>query len=360
MSRTRVLVLYGGRSSEHSISCVSAGSILAAIDRDRFEPVTVGITREGAWVGHPGDPADLVIRDGRLPEVGEDGPAAWLSLDPRSRGVWFTDENGDRTFQSVDVAFPVLHGPWGEDGTIQGLFELGSLPYVGSGVLASAACMDKSVTKEFLRDAHIPAGAWYSLPHAEWGHPRHTEVVSGLGWPLFVKPTRAGSSMGVSKVHGPETLAAAVAEAGRHDSHLILEASVEGAREIECGVLMGADGEARASVPAEIKVREAHEFYDFTAKYLDDSADLIVPADLPPDVTRAVQEMAVAAFRALGCAGLARVDFFLDATGHLLVNEINTMPGFTPISMYPRMWQASGVAYPDLIATLITEALARA
>ena len=363
MARTRVLVLFGGRSSEHSISVVSAGSVISAIDADRFEVIPVGITPEGAWVAHHGRPELMVIVDGELPVVGSDGAAAALSLDPRARGVWFEETDGSRRFEGVDVVFPVLHGPHGEDGAVQGLFELAGLPYVGSGILASAACMDKTVTKQILRDAGIPAGRWHSFDHADWDSEArgasHIDVVSGLGWPVFVKPARAGSSMGVSKVHGPEHLGGAVTEAGRHDSRIIVEASVEGAREIECGVLVGADGRARASVPAEIRVREGHEFYDFEAKYLDDSAELIVPAQLPPGVTEAVQRMALTAFDALGCRGLARVDFFLDAAQGLVVNEINTMPGFTPISMYPRMWQATGVTYPELIATLLADAVER-
>lgn len=358
MARTRVLVLFGGRSSEHSISVVSAGSIMSAIDTDRFEVIPVGITPEGAWVGHHGEPRRMVIADGVLPEVGPTGVPVTLSLDPSTPGVWFEEPAG-RRFVEVDVVFPVLHGPWGEDGAVQGAFELAGLPYVGSGILASAACMDKAVTKQLLRDAGIPAGRWHDFEHREWGSDEHAAVVAGLGWPVFVKPARAGSSMGVSKVHGPDQLDEAVDQAGGHDTHVIVEASVEGAREIECGVLVGRDGRARASLPAEIKVREGHEFYDFEAKYLDDSVDLIVPADLAAEVTAEIQRMALRAFEALGCRGLARVDFFLDPIEGPMVNEINTMPGFTSISMYPRMWQASGITYPELIATLLGQASTR-
>jgi D-alanine-D-alanine ligase len=354
-----VLVVYGGRSSEHSISCVSAGSILSALDRTRYEPVTVGITREGAWVGHHGDPDQLVISDGVLPQVEPSSQSVTISLDPERRGVWFHADATTAQFEPIDVVFPVLHGPMGEDGTIQGLLEIAGLPYVGSGVLASAACMDKAATKKMLQAVGIPEGDWHAFPHAEWGDPDHVSVVAGLGWPLFVKPARAGSSMGVSKVHRPDELDQAVSEAGEHDSQVIVEAGIEQAREIECGVLVGRDGVPRASVCAEIRVRAGHEFYDFEAKYLDDSADLIVPADLSPELSEQVQLLALRAFTALGCAGLARVDFFIDAAGSVLVNEINTMPGFTSISMYPRMWQASGVSYPDLINTLLAEAMAR-
>ncbi len=361
--RTRVLVLYGGRSSEHSISCVSAGSVLSALDLNRFEPITVGITREGAWVGHPGDPEQMTIEGGRLPHIDPGGDRVTVSLDPERPGVWFDSViDGERVFEPVDVVFPVLHGPHGEDGSVQGLLDIAGLAYVGSGVLSSAACMDKATTKRLLQAAAIPAGDWHSFSHSEWGEAGagHSRVVAGLGWPLFVKPTRAGSSMGVSKVHGPDELDDALALAAEHDPNVIVEAGVEGAREVECGVLVGRDGIARASVCAEIKVRSQHEFYDFEAKYLDDSAELIVPADLDPGLAGQVQDMAVRAFRALGCAGLARVDFFVRAGGELVVNEINTMPGFTSISMYPRMWQASGVSYPELISTLLADALARA
>lgn len=355
----RVLVLFGGRSSEHSISCVSAGSVLRALDPRRFEVVPVGITRAGAWVRFEGDAADLVIRDGVLPEVDGTGEPATLSLDPARRGIWFERADGSRDWCDLDVVFPVLHGPHGEDGTIQGLCEVAGLPYVGSGVLASAACMDKATTKRLLDAADIAAGDWHSFPAHEWPE-QHTDVVAGLGWPVFVKPTRAGSSMGVSKVADQQALHEAVRAAAAHDPHVIVEAGVAAAREIECGVLVGTDGVPRASVCAEIKVNGDHEFYDFTAKYLDDSVDLVVPADLAPDVVDEVRRLAVAAFRALGCAGLARVDFFIDGSGSVICNEINTMPGFTSISMYPRMWQASGVTYPDLVGTLVEEALSRA
>lgn len=325
------------------------------MDRERFEPVCVGITPSGSWLLQDPDPAELVIRDGVLPTVDPSGRPVTLSLDPDYHGLWVEQAPGDRPWHPIDVVFPVLHGPHGEDGTVQGLFDVAGLPYVGSGVLASAACMHKATTKRLLQAAGIPAGSWHSFPHAQWPGP-HVDVVRGLGWPLFVKPARAGSSMGVSKVTDDDSLQAAVAGAARHDDHLIIEAGVEHAREIECGVLQGLDGEPRASVCAEIKIRSGHEFYDFEAKYLDDSVDLVVPAGIAPDLSERVRQMAVRAFQALDCRGLARVDFFIDSAGNVMVNEINTMPGFTAISMYPRMWQASGVTYPDLIATLLDEA----
>lgn len=359
MGAVTVLVLFGGRSSEHSISCISAAGILDAIDHERFDTVPVGITRDGRWRRHSGDTASLRMRDGQLPEVGETGDHVLLSLSPEERGVWFVAEDGSRTWQPVDVVFPVLHGPYGEDGAIQGALEVAGIPFVGSGVFASAACMDKGHTKRMLESAGIPSGRWHAFHHRDWGQQGHTEVVQGLGWPVFVKPARAGSSVGVSKAHDEAGLKSAIDAAGSHDPHIVVEASVERAQEIECGVLVGRDGVPRASTCAEIRVREGHEFYDFEAKYLDDSVDLLVPAQIPDSVSQRVREMAVAAFRALDCEGLARVDFFVAEDGSIMVNEINTMPGFTPISMFPRMWAESGVDYATLIDTLITEALSR-
>jgi len=359
MQRVRVLVIFGGRSTEHSISCVSAGSVIRAIDPQRYEVVAVGITQAGEWVRFDGDPADLVLNDQQLPVVDPHAAAATLSLNAQHPGVWFGTAETEITWQAIDVAFPVLHGPFGEDGTIQGLLEIAGLPYVGSGVFSSAACMDKGHTKALLAAAGIPAGKSHSFLAADWHDGNHQQVVAEFGWPLFVKPARAGSSVGVSKVHDETELQVAVAEAGRHDPHLIIEASVENAREVECGVLVGSDGKARASVCAEIKVREGHDFYDFAAKYLDDTVDLVVPAQLPEAQHEAARSLAIAAFQALQCEGLARVDFFIEASGGIMINEINTMPGFTAISMYPRMWAATGVAYPELIDTLLQEALSR-
>ena len=359
MGKTTVLVLFGGRSSEHSISCISAGSILQAMDRERYEVVAVGITPQGTWVHHSGDPASLEIRDGDLPTVGQ-GPPVALSLSPERRGIWVEPDGGPREWFPIDVVFPIMHGPYGEDGAIQGALEIAGIPFVGSGVFASAACMDKAHTKRLLRSAGIPSGRWQAFHRADWDRVAQTAELAELGWPVFVKPARAGSSVGVSKVHDESGLDAAVDLAGSEDPHIIVEASVEDALEIECGVLVGADGLVRASSCARIQVLEGHEFYDFEAKYLDDSVELIVPADIDDEKVREVQRLAIEAFRALDCEGLARVDFFIDPTGAVSVNEINTMPGFTPISMYPRMWSESGVGYPELVDVLIGEALVRA
>lgn len=340
--RVRVAVVYGGRSSEHAISCVSAGSILRHLDPERFEVVAVGITADGAWVRTDVDPDDLAITDRHLPEVTghTDSPLALAA----------------EILASVDVVFPILHGPYGEDGTIQGLLEMAGVPYVGAGVLASAAGMDKEFAKKLMAADGLPIGDYLVL------RPRQAEPdpndIARLGFPLFVKPARGGSSIGVSRVTGAADLPAAIAAARRHDPKVIIEASIEG-RELECGVLEYPDGSIGASTIGEIRVAGvADGFYDFETKYLDDAAELDVPAAVDDDVVAQLQELAIRTFTALDCQGLARVDFFLTADGPV-VNEINTMPGFTTISMYPRMWGASGVDYPTLVGTMVETALAR-
>lgn len=358
MTKPCVMVLFGGRSSEHSISCLSAGSILAAIDPRQYQVIAVGITEAGDWVLHSGDPADLRSEDGQLPVVTGSGSVE-LSLSPQRRGLWLTDADGGRSWQPVDVVFPVLHGPYGEDGALQGVFEVAGMPFVGSGVFASAACMDKAHTKKLLAAGGIPVGRWHTLRHDEWGQEEHRQQIASLGWPVFVKPARAGSSVGVSKARDEQELKAAIDAAGAHDPRIIVEASVENALEVECGVLVGPDGIPRTSTCARIKVGPEHEFYDFEAKYLDDSVELIVPADIPAQTAAEVQRLAIAAFRAMDCEGLARVDVFVGPDGDVSINEINTMPGFTSISMYPRMWQETGVSYHQLVASLIGEALGR-
>jgi D-alanine-D-alanine ligase len=299
-----------------------------------------------------GDPERLRIVDGRLPLV-----ASSSDNDP-AEGPRPVPGGGISGVGGVDVVFPVLHGPYGEDGTVQGLLELIGLPYVGSGVLASAVAMDKGAMKRMLRDAGLPVGPFEVVTDAQWRRERAAcvERAEALGYPMFVKPIRAGSSRGIAKARTTAELEAAIDAARAHDPHVIVEASIEQAREIECGVL-GGDA-PRASRCAEIIVR-GHEFYDFDAKYLDDSAELIVPAALDGAVEDAVRQLAIDSFVALGCEGLARVDFFVTAAGEILVNEVNTMPGFTPISMFPRMWAATGVDYPTLITTLIDDALTR-
>lgn len=353
MAKTNVAVLFGGRSNEHAISCVSAGNVMAAIDRTKYNVIPIGITTDGKWLLQR-DIANLQISDGRLPEI-TSGDALNVTSVPGSAIT------GSDLLSSIDVVFPLLHGPWGEDGTIQGFLELAAIPYVGSGVYASAASMDKLHMKAAFRAAGLPVGDYAAVLPRDWD--MHADDVLArlreLPLPLFVKPARAGSSVGITKVKRYDELRPAINEARRHDPKVIVEAGIEGAREIECAVLVGRDGVARASVLGEIKVDAAHEFYDFDAKYIADGADLIVPADLPPAITTAVQDVALAAFAALDCEGLARVDFFVRDTGEVLLNEVNTMPGFTPISMYPRLWAATGVSYAELIDVLITDAVRR-
>jgi D-alanine-D-alanine ligase len=359
--RIRVAVVYGGRSSEHAISCVSAGSIMRNLDPERFEVVAVGITPEGAWMLTEADPDTLAIADGRLPQVtGASGEELALAVDPGRGGELLSLSPGaGEVLGAVDVVFPVLHGPYGEDGTIQGLLELAGVPYVGAGVLASASGMDKEFTKKLLAAEGLPIGDQVVL------RPRQ-ETVSlqdreRLGLPVFVKPSRGGSSIGVSRVTAWDQLPAAIELARRNDPKVIVEAAVIG-RELECGVLEFPDGRLEASTVGEIRVAGVRgredSFYDFATKYLDDAAELDVPAKVDDSIADEVRQLAIRAFQSIDCQGLARVDFFLTEDGPI-INEINTMPGFTTISMYPRMWAASGVDYPTLLATMVETALKR-
>jgi D-alanine-D-alanine ligase len=364
--KVRVAVVFGGRSAEHSISCVSAGSVIAALDPDRYEIVRVGITPDGGWVLADPDQR-LAITDGKLPEV-TGGTAVSLVGDPAGRGLAVLDPGSaiGPALTGVDVVFPVLHGAYGEDGTIQGLLEMAGLPYVGSGVFASAASMDKEFTKKLLAAAGLPQGDHVVLRDATGAVRADAELLDEsarerLGLPVFVKPSRAGSSIGITKVTDWAQFPEAVATAAAVDPKVVVEASVPG-REIECGVLAGVGGGLpQASLPAEIRLRPGVDWYDFSAKYLDDSVDFDVPADLTVEQTAAVQQASVQAYQALDCRGLARVDFFLgtgpDGRDRLVINEVNTMPGFTPISMFPRMWAASGVSYPELVDRLVRSAL---
>jgi D-alanine-D-alanine ligase len=352
VTRTRVAVVLGGRSTEHAISCVSAGSVLAALDRERYDVVAVGITPEGRWVLVPDDPALLAVSGRELPAV-KDGQAVALPGDPTVGGL-VPLEDGPGVLGAVDVVFPVLHGPWGEDGTLQGLLEMAGVPYVGSGVLASAVAMDKAVAKVLLRAAGLAVADAVVVRR---GDPVDLAAVAALGLPVFVKPSRGGSSIGISRVDDLGQLDGALRLAHAADPKALVEAALVG-REVECGVLAGPAG-PEASLPAEVRVSAGHAFYDFDAKYLEAATELDVPADLPAEVTARLQATALAAFAALDCEGLARVDFFVHADGSLTVNEVNTMPGFTPTSMYPRMWASSGVDYPALVDRLLQAALAR-
>ncbi len=357
--RLRVAVVFGGRSSEHVISCVSAGSVLTHLDRTRFDVIPVGISPDGTWVLGTGKPAELALRNRTLPRVDATGVALTLLGDPTRRElVRIAGERSGEVLCGVDVVFPVLHGAFGEDGTIQGLLELAGLPYVGCGVLASAAGMDKGFARKLLRAEGLPVTDTVVL-HGENGTLTAAQRAR-LGLPVFVKPARAGSSLGVSKVADWSELPGALSTARDVDPKVLVEAAVIG-REVECGVLEFPDGRIEASLPAEIRVVAADSagWYDFNAKYLDDACEFDIPAKLDDEVTAQLQAMAVAAFRSLDCQGLARVDFFVRPDGSLIINEINTMPGFTPISMYPRMWAVTGVDYSTLLSILIDTAMAR-
>ena len=363
--RPRVAVVFGGRSSEHAISCVTAGSVLKAIDPERYDVVPIGIAPDGRWVLESGDTEHLALTSAdRLPQV--DGSRATVALsneDGASRLVVHEASSVPRTLGEVDVVFPLLHGPWGEDGTIQGLLEMAGVRYVGAGVLASAAGMDKHYMKIVFQAHGLPVLPYTVITPRRWETDPALcrDAVDSLGYPVFVKPCRGGSSIGISKVNDASELDEAVEEARRHDPKVLVEAAAVGGREIECGVIEGTGNEPpQASVVAEITIDGSHEFYDFAAKYLpEEHTELDVPADLPDHLAKRVQELAVEAFEALSCEGLARVDFFVLPDESVVINEINTMPGFTPTSMFPRMWAASGLDYPALVDRLLQLALRR-
>jgi D-alanine-D-alanine ligase len=384
MNKLRVGVLFGGRSGEHEVSLLSAASVVNAIDKGKYEVVPIGITKDGRWLtaaaaeallqGKPpatsadearhlraGDPeatpGAAVLASGEAVVV----PPEPVHRGPRSLTPFQTDAStlrraSDRAI-NVDVIFPVLHGTFGEDGTIQGLLELADLPYVGAGVLGSAAGMDKDVMKALFRAAGLPIVKHVTILRGDWDKdPRKSEnfVDRQLKYPVFVKPANLGSSVGISKARTKKELGPAIYEAAKFDRKIVIEQGVGGAkykaREIECSVL--GNDHPKASVPGEIV--PVKEFYDYAAKYLDEGSELIIPAKLTKTETKKVQELAVRVFQAVDCAGLARVDFLMDPkTRKLYVNEINTMPGFTAISMYPKLWAATGVSYPDLIDRLI-------
>ena len=372
MAKKRIVVLYGGKADEHPISCISTAGVLKAMDTERFEPIPVGITKSGQWIVNGEDPRGWNLSGDTLPEVKVTPESRPVLLDV-SRGCDGFLVGGDavESLGHIDAVLPVLHGPYGEDGTIQGLLEMMNVPYVGCGVLASAACMDKHYTKVLLNAAGIATAPGVTLDarsfdasdgFASDAAAIMAEVeVAGLRYPLFVKPSRAGSSFGVTKVEregDAAELAAAVFEASHHDWRVLIEQGID-AREIECAVLCAKPGdEPKASWPGEIVLdrREdgGDQFYDFDSKYMDSSASHVeVPANLPEETLQRVRETAIKAFKAVDGMGLSRVDSFVTADGAIMINEINTMPGFTPISMYPKAWEATGLSYTDLITTLI-------
>lgn len=343
--RIRLIVLFGGRSAEHEVSCVSALHVLRAADPERYDVVPVGITRDGRWLA-AGD--------------------AWGALEGGARGLPSPDESPGQELDPLPVVtgrgggeevvvLPLLHGPQGEDGTLQGLLELAGVPYVGAGVTASAVCMDKAVSKRLLQAAGLAVARWLDARRSELGEGFAARVEAELGYPVFVKPANLGSSVGITRVAGPEGLEAALSEAMRYDEYVVVEEAVR-AREIEVAVL--GDESPRASVPGEI--RPSHEFYDYDDKYVDGRADLVIPAELALERADEARELALRAYRSLRVDGMARVDLFLEDPGRgFLVNELNTIPGFTPISMFPRLWEATGLPYAQLVDELVALALAR-
>jgi len=350
--KTRVAILYGGRSAEHDVSRLSAANVLKAIDRTRYQVVPIAISRDGRWRLQPSSEAGA---DGAGAPVSEDGVEVALLPGGKGRLVALT-ESGEQP-DPVDVVFPVLHGPFGEDGSVQGYAEVADVAYVGCGILASAAAMDKDVAKRLLREAGLGVARSVTVLRGDVGS--FQEIAGALGLPFFAKPARQGSSFGVSKVHDRDGFEQAVETALSYDSKALIEEFVDG-REIECSVLERADGSLTVSPPGEIIPADKHGFYTYEAKYFDaDGALVKVPADVPADVVARTSEMAARAFRGLGCEAMARVDFFLRADGSLLVNEVNTLPGFTDISMYAKALAAIGIGYSQVIDVLIEHALAR-
>lgn len=366
-SKVRVALIYGGVSGEHSISCITAGAVMSSIDPKRYDVLPIGIRRDGTWVLGETDPERLTMGD-PMPEVGEssecvvfpagDGTQPLLAVTYREDG----SVESARSLGKVDVVFPLLHGPFGEDGTIQGMLEMANVPYVGCGVFASAAGMDKHFMKILLESAGIPVSRYVAVTASQWKRdPRAVRAaVAELVLPLYVKPARAGSSLGISRVESLEQLDQAVETAHKFDPKVLIEESIDG-REVECGVLGGHGIDVpRASWPGQIVLSGPAEFYDFEHKYLDTAAlTLQIPAEIGEAATQIVRETSVRAFEAFGCEGLTRVDCFVTPQGEVLVNEINTMPGFTPFSMYPVLWEKSGLSYTELVDELISLALER-
>ena len=355
MPTQTVVLLFGGRSSEHTISCATAGGVLEAIDRDKYTVIPIGITRDGAFTLEDDNAAKFVLDPSHMPEIVDNGTRILWPESTNSRELRYTDAAGEtHSLGDIDIVFPILHGPWGEDGTLQGMLELLGLPYVGDGVLASAIGMDKHYAKIVFAAAGIPVAPGITVTARQWATEPAVALAGAeaLGWPVFVKPARAGSSVGVTRVADASEFDAAMAIGLAEDSKVLVEAAMVG-REIECGVLSGRNGGApRVSLPGEIVV-SGRDFYDFDAKYLDaPGIDLVCPAPLSDGETAVLTELAARAFDAIGGAGLARADFFLTSSGFVL-NEVNTMPGFTPISMFPKCWLASGMSYPELIDELI-------
>ena len=349
MNKIRVAIIAGGRSSEHPISCISASGVLAAIDRSKFEPILIGITQSGTWIDMR--QSDFERGSDELSYVPEGGEQLIVDIHG------FKDSKGSDL--GIDIAFPLLHGAYGEDGTIQGLFEMAGIAYVGSGVLASAVAMDKSFAKPIYADFGLKVADGITVHRDNWNKSKDLEIakIRALGFPIFIKPARSGSSRGTSKVRDESEISAALDDAFNYDPRVLVEAAVVG-REIECAVLQ-IDSVATASVLGEVRVHPPHEFYDFEAKYLDGSTTFDIPANLAEPISSAISQAAITAFEALGCEGLARVDFFLSQDNQIIINELNTMPGFTPTSVFAALWEKTGKSYSQLITILLDSALSR-
>lgn len=359
--KIRVAVVFGGRSTEHAVSCASAGLILSAIDEDRYEVLPVGITTDGRWVLTSGDPARLALSAGSVPSV-ETVALPDAEIAPRAGSLQVTSPGSvPRDLGSVDVVLPLLHGAYGEDGTLQGLLEMADTRYAGAGVLASAAGMDKEYMKLIMSARGLPVGRYVVVRDRDWRlaaeRKRVLDEIAELGWPVFVKPARGGSSIGITRVCGLGDLESAIEEARAHDPKVLAEAAVDGI-EVECAVLEGLDGgPPEASVPGQVVVDPGSAFYDYEAKYLASATTMRIPAPVPSEAAAEIRRLACAAFDAISCEGLARVDFFYTPAGKILVNEINTMPGMTPASGFPMMWAASGLPLPQLVDRILQTAL---
>ncbi len=385
--KIKVAVVFGGRGPEHPVSCMGGGNMLGAIDRDRYDVIPIGITTTGAWVQVADAPERLAVTDGQLPTVaavaepgssvvpwaGSAAPAASVagSAAPGAAVVAAAPGQIPHLFGEVDVVLPVLHGPYGEDGTLQGLLEMAGVPYVGAGVLASAVSMDKEYMNLIFRAKGLPVGPYVAVRELDWPGMTAAEIraaadsveakravdeIAALGWPLFVKPARGGSSIGTSKVHDVAELHEAMATAREYDPKILVEAAIDGV-EVEVSVLQGIDGAPPdTSLPGQLDVG-GEEFYDFDTKYMESASKMLIPAPIPDSAIAQIRRLAAAAFDAVSCEGLARVDFFYTSDGQILVNEINTMPGLSPTSYFQKMWEATGLPFPQLVDRLLQTAL---
>ena len=366
--KIRVAVVFGGRGPEHQVSCMGGGNMLAGIDRSKYEVIPVGITTEGNWVLVADDPELLAVAGGQLPTVAAVAQSGSAVIPWSGGGVVATaPAQIPHLFGDVDVVLPVLHGPYGEDGTIQGLLELAGVRYVGAGVLASAVSMDKEYMNLIFRAKGLPVGPFVVVRERDWPDvqeemlsveaKRVLEDIEELGWPLFVKPARGGSSIGTSKAHTVDELRGAIATARQYDPKVLVEAAIDGV-EIEVSVLEGLDGAPPdTSLPGQLLIDGGEEFWDFEAKYLDAASGMAIPAPIPDSAIAEIRRLAAAVFDAVSCEGLARVDFFYTRGGEILVNEINTMPGLSPASYFQKMWEASGMPFAQLTDRLLQTAL---